>query len=106
MPHDLSWDEYNAHRAGRSARPLLALALDAWHGDGAGSAGMTGAAQAERVAIDGDPEMTFHTEEQARALVDGLQVLHWDEEDAPGTSFTGPKHWHVFHVVARRPAQD
>ncbi len=212
MPHDLSWDEYNAHQAGRSARPLLALALGAWHGDGAGSAALTGAAQAERVALDlgcgegvevgalldagwtvhaidgepaalarlaartapavggrlhlrptsfaaidalpaadlvhssyalpycapehfpllwdlvrgaltpggvlavqlfgdrdgaaGDPEMTFHTEQQARALVDGLQVLHWDEEDAPGTSFTGPKHWHVFHVVARRPAQD
>ncbi len=52
----------------------------------------------------GDPEMTFHTEAEARALFAGLEVLDWVEEDADGRAYTGPKHWHVFHVVARRPA--
>jgi len=52
----------------------------------------------------GDPEMTFHTAEGARALLAGLDVVDWTEEDADGQSYTGPKHWHVFHVVARRPA--
>ena len=52
----------------------------------------------------GTPGMTFHTHQEARGLVDGLEVVHWHEEDADGTAFTGPKHWHVFHVVARRPA--
>ncbi len=51
----------------------------------------------------GDPEMTFHTAEAARALFDGLEIVTWTEEDADGTAYTGPKHWHVFHVVARRP---
>ena len=56
-----------------------------------------------RDSMAGDPDMTFHDLEQVKGLLDGLEVLHWREEDAPGTSFTGPKHWHVFHVVARRP---
>jgi hypothetical protein len=52
----------------------------------------------------GDPAMTFHTADEARALVDGLEIVSWTEEDADGTAYTGPKHWHVFHVVARRPS--
>jgi hypothetical protein len=36
-----------------------------------------------------------------RALFDGLTIEHWDCEDAPGQAFSGPKHWHVFHVIAR-----
>lgn len=51
----------------------------------------------------GDPEMTFHSADQVRALLDGLEIVHWDEEDGEGGSYTGPRHWHVFHVVARRP---
>jgi len=52
----------------------------------------------------GTSGMTFHTLAQVQGLLAGLDLLHWREEDEPGTSFTGPKHWHVFHVVARRPA--
>ena len=52
----------------------------------------------------GDPEMTFHTAAEARARAAGLELLHWEEEDADGNSFTGPTHWHVFHILARRPA--
>ncbi len=210
MPHDLSWDEYNAHQAGREPRPLLRRALEVWALPGAASrAEPSLTAGRVPVAVDlgcgegvevsalldagwavhavdgepaalarlaertpgparerlhlrqttfaeldalpaadlvhssyalpycapehfarlwalargalspggllavqlfgdrdgaaGDPEMTFHTAHQARTLLEGLQLLHWDEEDAPGTSYTGPKHWHVFHVVARRP---
>ncbi|WP_306214792.1 class I SAM-dependent methyltransferase [Actinoplanes sp. RD1] len=46
---------------------------------------------------------TFLTAAEARALVTGLDVIMWDEEDAPGPAYGGDKHWHVFHVVARRP---
>jgi SAM-dependent methyltransferase len=35
-------------------------------------------------------------------LVDGLELLALDEEDKDGNSFLGPKHWHVFDVIARR----
>jgi hypothetical protein len=51
----------------------------------------------------GEPDVTFHSEDAVRGLIDGLEVLRWVEEDAEGQSFTGPRHWHVFHVVARRP---
>lgn len=52
----------------------------------------------------GDPDMTFHTADEARALFGGLELVSWTEEDADGSSYAGPTHWHVFHVVARRPA--
>jgi SAM-dependent methyltransferase len=64
-----------------------------------------------RIAVDlfgdrdswaAEPGMTFLTEPEARALFDGLSIEHWAVEDAPGTAFSGPKHWHVFQVVAQR----
>jgi cyclopropane fatty-acyl-phospholipid synthase-like methyltransferase len=47
--------------------------------------------------------MTFLDLAGVYRLVDGLEVIALDEEDADGDSFSGPKHWHVFDVVARRP---
>jgi tellurite methyltransferase len=49
-----------------------------------------------------DPGMTFHDVEAARALFDGLELESSAEEEEDGEAFEGPKHWHVFHVVARR----
>jgi tellurite methyltransferase len=49
-----------------------------------------------------DPAMTFQDERAARALFDGLEVASFVEEDEDGESFEGPKHWHVFHVIAKR----
>jgi hypothetical protein len=51
----------------------------------------------------GRQEMRFIDVEAVRRLVDGLEVLALDEEDQDGNSFLGPKHWHVFDVIARRP---
>jgi SAM-dependent methyltransferase len=51
-----------------------------------------------------DPEMTFHDVDGARALFDGLELKSFVEEEEDGEAFAGPKHWHVFHVVARRPS--
>lgn len=50
-----------------------------------------------------NPTMTFHTREQAeRALADleriELTEKEWDGKLANGT----PKHWHVFHFIARK----
>jgi trans-aconitate methyltransferase len=47
-----------------------------------------------------DPDMTFLTASETRALADGLTVVHWHEEDAVGPAFSGPKHWHVFDLIA------
>ena len=44
---------------------------------------------------------TFLGEAGVRRLLDGLDVLKFDEEDADGPAWSGTKHWHVFHVIAR-----
>ena len=49
------------------------------------------------------PEWNFHTEAAARQLFAGLQILQFHVYDADGQSFRGPKHWHIYDVVARRP---
>ncbi|MEO7665051.1 MAG: class I SAM-dependent methyltransferase, partial [Candidatus Limnocylindrales bacterium] len=51
----------------------------------------------------GDPTMTFVDRAGAQRLVEGLEVIAIDEEDADGNSFDGAKHWHVFDLVVRRP---
>ncbi|BCY05437.1 trans-aconitate 2-methyltransferase [Actinoplanes sp. L3-i22] len=65
-----------------------------------------------RVAVDvfgvhdawsATPWMTFLTAAGARALADGLTIEHWHEQDEIGPAFSGPKHWHVFELIARRP---
>ena len=52
----------------------------------------------------GDPFMSFLDRGAVERMLAGLEVIALDEEDADGSSFTGDKHWHVFDVVARRPA--
>ena len=49
-----------------------------------------------------DPDMTFHTGEQVRMMLEGLEIEHFHEEDADGQAASGPKHWHVFTVIARK----
>jgi len=51
-----------------------------------------------------DPAMTFVDRATLLTMLDGLEILDLAEEDADGPAFSGPKHWHVFDVVARRPA--
>ncbi len=51
----------------------------------------------------GDPEMTFQTHEEAVRLLAPFELERFDVEDADGQTATGDaKHWHVFHVIARR----
>ncbi|HSN37487.1 MAG TPA: methyltransferase domain-containing protein [Arthrobacter sp.] len=49
------------------------------------------------------PEWNFHTEAEARQLFDGLEILKFEVYDDDGQSFRGPKHWHIYDVIARRP---
>ena len=50
-------------------------------------------------------EWTFLTAEQVDQLLRPLEVLKLKVEDAPGDSFVGPKHWHIFHLIARARGQ-
>jgi len=48
--------------------------------------------------------MTFLTEEDVRRLFAGWQVVELTEEDQDGRTADGTaKHWHVFHLIARKP---
>ena len=47
-------------------------------------------------------DMTFHTEEQVRAMLKEFEIEFFHEEDADGEAASGPKHWHVFTVIAKK----
>ncbi len=50
-----------------------------------------------------EPEMTFHSAGQvASLLADGFEIEILDEMEKDGEAFSGPKHWHVFNIVARK----
>lgn len=47
--------------------------------------------------------MAFHTRAEAEGFLRGFELLRVTEEDHPGTTKLGePKHWHIFHIIARR----
>jgi trans-aconitate methyltransferase len=46
---------------------------------------------------------TFLSAAAARQLFDGLELLRFTETEEDGPAFSGPKHWHRFEVIARRP---
>ncbi|HEX9038222.1 MAG TPA: class I SAM-dependent methyltransferase [Ktedonobacterales bacterium] len=52
-----------------------------------------------------DTTMTFLTRAQAEDLLRDLETVELTEEDADsGTAVGASKHWHVYHILARKPA--
>ena len=47
-------------------------------------------------------DMTFHTETQVRAMLTQFETEYFHEQDEDGEAASGPKHWHVFTVIARK----
>ena len=48
--------------------------------------------------------MSFHSRAEVEALLAGWDVeLLEEEEDDSVTPRGTPKHWHIWHIVARRP---
>jgi len=51
------------------------------------------------------PDRSHFTRAQADSLFDGLKLEHFDEEEREGSDASdNHKHWHMFHIVAHRPA--
>lgn len=51
----------------------------------------------------GRPGITFLSRDEAMALLAGFDVEMFEEEEADSTTPRGkPKHWHIFHIVARK----
>ena len=48
-------------------------------------------------------DMTFVTRQEAESLLRDLDIIELTEEDEDGHKADGsPKHWHVFHILARK----
>jgi tellurite methyltransferase len=63
----------------------------------------TGQWYGPRDSWNGRPGLTFLDRGQAEAMLEGFDVEMFDEEDADGVTPRGnPKHWHIFHIVARK----
>lgn len=52
----------------------------------------------------GRPGITFLSREEALALLEGFDLEMFEEEESDGVTPRGTaKHWHIFHIVARKP---
>jgi SAM-dependent methyltransferase len=49
------------------------------------------------------PDMSFHSRADVEALLGRFDVHVLEEQDEDGAAVSGPKHWHVFHVIASKP---
>jgi len=48
--------------------------------------------------------MNFHSRAEVERLLRGWTILEFEEEDHPGKTKLGEdKHWHIFHILARKP---
>jgi len=50
----------------------------------------------------GTPDMSFQSREEVEALLAGFDLHVLKEQDEDGPAVSGPKHWHVFHVIASK----
>lgn len=49
------------------------------------------------------PEMTFQTKKQAEKLLSDMEIIYFTEEESDDVTVNGmPKHWHIFHFIARK----
>lgn len=48
------------------------------------------------------PDMTFQTRDELEVLLAGFDIHLLREQDEDGPAVSGPKHWHVFHVIATK----
>jgi hypothetical protein len=48
------------------------------------------------------PDMTFHARTAVEALLTEFEIEALREQDEDGEAVSGPKHWHVFHVISRK----
>ncbi len=50
-----------------------------------------------------DPELTTQTHEEVERLLEPFEAERFDEVEEDGETALGkPKHWHLFHIVARK----
>ncbi len=50
-----------------------------------------------------DPAMTSHTADEVNEMLAGLAIDYFAELEHDSRAVSGPKHWHLFKVIARKP---
>ena len=68
----------------------------------AGAGRFAGQFFGERDSWASNGTMTFHTADQVRRLLGEFKTEVFHEVDEDGVAVSGPKHWHVFDVIARK----
>ncbi len=53
-----------------------------------------------------DPTVTSHTADEVKEMLTGLTVESFAELEHDSRSVSGPKHWHLFKVIARRDLRE
>ena len=52
----------------------------------------------------GDPTITFFTKKAVDTLLQSMEIEYFHEEDDESVTPRGvKKHWHIFHIVAKKP---
>ena len=52
------------------------------------------------------PDRSHHTREQVEALLEPFEIEMLKEEERDGQDCSGTsKHWHVYHIIARKPVE-
>ena len=51
-----------------------------------------------------DDDTTGLTKAEVENLLAGMTIEHFTEQEEDGSAVSGPKHWHVFHVIASVPS--
>ena len=58
---------------------------------------------AQDLYLTGNPTITFFSRDGISALLNPLEIEFFEEEETDGTTPRGKhKHWHIFHIVARK----
>ena len=47
-----------------------------------------------------NPRLNFHSRDEVEKLFAGLEIRSFEERDEDGHAISGPKHWHIFDVIA------
>ena len=58
----------------------------------------------ERDSWSGNPSMTHLSRSEAERFLSDLEIEHFEEEEDDSVTPRGEfKHWHIFHIVGRKP---
>jgi tellurite methyltransferase len=99
-PADLVWASYSLFFCDPARFPDVWTRIRAAVRPGGRFAGEILGDRDTWASMDGHTAMT---RQGAEALFDGWTLERFEEQENDGEACSGPKHWHLFHVIAQVP---